>query len=165
MSNFMQGEAFKRVEIAASGELGEFMRRFNQFVSDAQGRIRSLEEEHTRLVTSSKLLSYRKNRVETVLETLPEAVMILDESGTITFVNQKLAALFGVSPQVIMDQPVTQWCDHPDVLALLAKFQSDGKKRNRRSGFWHGRIDELAFFGSALTSEQIENLFQLTPYV
>ncbi len=41
--------------------------------------------------------------------------------------------------------------------------ESDGKKRNRRSGFWHGRIDELAFFGSALTGEQIENLFQLTP--
>ena len=39
----------------------------------------------------------------------------------------------------------------------------DGKKRNRRSGFWHGRIDELAFFGSALTNEQIENLFHLTP--
>ncbi|MCO8124539.1 FecR domain-containing protein [Stieleria sp. TO1_6] len=41
----------------------------------------------------------------------------------------------------------------------------DGKKRDRRSGFWHGRIDELAFFGSALTSEQIDNLFQLTPQV
>lgn len=41
--------------------------------------------------------------------------------------------------------------------------ESGGKKRRQRSGFWHGRIDELAFFGSALTSEQIENLFQLTP--
>ena len=37
------------------------------------------------------------------------------------------------------------------------------KKRDSRSGFWHGRIDELAFFGTALTSEQIENLFNLTP--
>ena len=43
--------------------------------------------------------------------------------------------------------------------------ESGGKKRNRRSGFWHGRIDELAFFGSALTSEQIENLFKLTPSI
>ncbi|MDC0302555.1 LamG domain-containing protein [bacterium] len=41
--------------------------------------------------------------------------------------------------------------------------KSGGKKRNQRSGFWHGRIDELAFFGSALTDEQIENLFHLTP--
>ena len=41
--------------------------------------------------------------------------------------------------------------------------KSDGKKRNRRSGFWHGRIDELAFFGSALTKEQIGHLFHITP--
>lgn len=43
--------------------------------------------------------------------------------------------------------------------------ESGGKKRTRRSGFWHGRIDELAFFGSALTSDQIENLFHLTPSI
>ena len=41
--------------------------------------------------------------------------------------------------------------------------KSGGKKRNRRSGFWHGRIDELAFFGSALSNEQIEHLYHLTP--
>mgnify|MGYP003338591996 CR=1 FL=1 len=39
---------------------------------------------------------------------------------------------------------------------------SGGKKRNRRSGFWYGRIDELAFFGTALTGEQLENLHELT---
>lgn len=43
-----------------------------------------------------------------------------------------------------------------------AKTAHMDKKRNQRSGFWHGRIDELAFFGSALTSERIEILFQLT---
>jgi hypothetical protein len=42
---------------------------------------------------------------------------------------------------------------------------SGGKKRNRRSGFWYGRIDELAFFGTALTGEQIESLYQLTPSI
>ena len=43
--------------------------------------------------------------------------------------------------------------------------ESDGWKRNQRSGFWHGRIDELAIFGSAVSSEQIENLFHLTPSI
>ena len=41
--------------------------------------------------------------------------------------------------------------------------KADGIKRHQRQGFWHGRIDELAFFGYALTNEQIENLFHLTP--
>ncbi len=130
MSRMMHGEAFKRVEVAATGELGDFMHRFNTFVDSAAAKIESLEQEHRKLETSSKLLTYRKNRVETVLETLPEAVMILDETGAITFANEKLAALFGVTRQVILTQPPQEWCEHPDVLGLLTKFRSDGKKRS-----------------------------------
>ena len=50
----------------------------------------------------------------------------------------------------------------PSFIGGLPKKSGD-KKRDSRTGFWHGRIDELAFFGSALTREQIENLFNLTP--
>ncbi len=56
--------------------------------------------------------------------------MILDETGAITFANQKLAALFGVSREVILAQPPQQWCDHPDVLQLLAKHHHGSKSRN-----------------------------------
>lgn len=126
----MDGESFRRVEIAATGELGDFMQRFNIFVEQASARIEGLENDQKRLITSAKLLTYRKNRVETVLETLPEAVLILDESGAITFANQKLAAMFGVSQEVILAQPPRQWCENPDVLQLLAKYNADGKNRN-----------------------------------
>ena len=130
INRFMKGESFRRVEVAASGELGDFMRRFNEFIDHANTRIQGLEHDQQRLITSAKLLTYRKNRVETVLETLPEAVLILDETGTITFANQKLAALFGISQEVILAQPPQNWCEHPDVLQLLSKYQSKGKGRN-----------------------------------
>ena len=39
--------------------------------------------------------------------------------------------------------------------------ESGTKKRSQRMGFWHGRIDELAFFGPALSSDQITQLFRL----
>ena len=126
----MEGEAYQRLEIAATGELGDFMSRFNSFVEHAESRIKTLEGEHNQLVTSSKLLTYRKNRVETVLETLPEAVLILDESGAITFANQKLAALFDVTTDVVLNQPPQNWCNHPDILALLARYESGNKGRN-----------------------------------
>ncbi|MDX1516074.1 MAG: ATP-binding protein [Woeseiaceae bacterium] len=129
ISRLIDGESFRRLEIAASGELGDFMARFNRFVEFADNRIKSLEQEQRQLITSSKLLGYRKNRIETVLETLPEAVLILDESGTITFANQKTAALFGVSTEVILAQAPGQWCDNPDILQLLAKYSSGGKGR------------------------------------
>ncbi|MGI9273080.1 MAG: ATP-binding protein [Woeseiaceae bacterium] len=130
IGRFMEGESLRRVEVAATGELGEFMGRFNEFIERANTRIHGLEQDQQQLITSAKLLTYRKNRVETVLETLPEAVLILDESGSITFANQKLGALLGVTPDVILARPVQEWCDHPDVMQLLAKYQSGGKGRN-----------------------------------
>lgn len=129
MSRVLDGETFRKLEVSATGELGEFMQRFNSFVDHAGQKIGALEADQERLITSSKLLTYRKNRVETVLETLPEAVMILDESGTVTFANQKLASMFNVSRDTLLAQIPQQWCDNPDVLQLLARYQAGGKAR------------------------------------
>lgn len=129
LGKVLDGGDFHTVEVAATGELADFMQRFNRFVELAGSRIDTLEQDQKRLVTSSKLLTYRKNRVETVLETLPEAVLILDETGEITFANQKLAAMFNVSADVILAQPPQQWCDNPDILQLLAKYKASGKAR------------------------------------
>ena len=130
ISRLIEEDGFKAVTVAATGELGEFMERFNRFVELASSKVQVLEADKERLLTSSKLLSYRKNRVETVLETLPEAVMILDETGTITFANQKLAAMFDVTQETILTQPPQTWCEQPDVLNLIAKFQAQNKSRN-----------------------------------
>lgn len=130
ISRLMEGESMRRVEVAATGELGVFMHRFNGFVEQASSRIQGLEQDQQRLITSAKLLTYRKNRVETVLETLPEAVLILDESGTITFANQKLAVLFGVTQEVILAQLPENWCKNPDVLQLLARYQANSNGRH-----------------------------------
>lgn len=130
ITRMMDGESFRRLEVSATGELGDFMQRFNRFVELAGSRIEGLEQDQKQLITSTKLLTYRKNRIETVLETLPEAVLILDEGGAITFANQKLAAMFGVAPEVILAQPPQQWCDNADILQLLSRLKVDGKGRN-----------------------------------
>ncbi|MDJ0758537.1 MAG: ATP-binding protein [Woeseiaceae bacterium] len=123
----MDGQSFQRLEIAATGELGDFMQRFNHFVERAGTKIGELERDQQQLITSTKLLTYRKNRIETVLETLPEAVLILDEAGAITFANTKLASMFNVSQERILSQAPPQWCDNPDVLQLLSKLNRDGR--------------------------------------
>lgn len=130
IGDLLESQQFQRLEVAATGELGAFMQRFNGVIELARTRIDALEQDQLQLITSSKLMNYRKSRVETVLEAIPEAIMILDETGTVTFANQKLAALFNASPQVILAQPPQQWCDNPDILALLAKYQTSGKSRH-----------------------------------
>ena len=77
-----QGSLTGKVELAVSDELQDFMGRFNRFVDGAQQRIGELEADRSRLVTSSKLLSYKRSRIESVLQSFPDAVMVLDESGS-----------------------------------------------------------------------------------
>ncbi len=126
----LDGQPYQQLQIAASGELGDFLQRLNRFAQMTMQRIDVLDQQHQHVETSNKLLEYRKGRVETVLETLPEALMILDESGAITFANEKLAAMFGVPVNTILTQPPQQWCEHPDVLHLLSKYQDGNKTRS-----------------------------------
>jgi len=130
ISRLIEEDGFRSVDVTASGELGDFIQHFNQFVKTASSKVHLLEQDKERLLTSSKLLTYRKNRVETVLETLPEAVMILDESGTVTFANQKFGAMFNVSQEVVVTQPPQNWCENPDVLNLITRFQAQNKSNN-----------------------------------
>ena len=121
---------FGQAELGVSDELGGFMDRFNKFVDLATTQISALENDRARLMTSGKLLTYRKNRIETVLETLPEAVLILDESGSITYANEKVAALFATSTEEILNRHPHEWCDNPEVLALLGRLERKNSTRN-----------------------------------
>lgn len=65
-----QGVAGGRVELAPGSELRDFMDRFNRFIDGARERIGELEADRSRLETSAKLLSYRRSRVESVLQSV-----------------------------------------------------------------------------------------------
>lgn len=48
-----------------------------------------------------------------------------------------------------------------EILALSvgSRLDRSGKRPDKAIGCWHGRIDELAVFNHALTSEQIQQLY------
>ena len=83
------------VELSASGEVGEFVRRFNEMVRASQDRVSQLETQRRDVLTHSKVVSYQKARIESVLQSLPQGVLVLDETGTATYVNDKVGAMLG----------------------------------------------------------------------
>ena len=109
-----------RMEITATGELHEFMTRFNGFVETAQNKIHKLESERTNLETSTKLLTYKRSRIDSVLQSLPDAVMVLDESGAVSLANSRFSTMLGVSPDDVVEKKPAEWCDNQDVVTFLA---------------------------------------------
>jgi PAS domain S-box-containing protein len=116
--------SYHQVDIAASGELGDFIRRFNNFLGQAQGRIQTLEAEQSGLQTSAKLLAYKRERIEVILQSLPEALLVLDESGAVSYVNARVGPMLGLDPERIMGQRPRDWCTSPDIIAFLSRYEA-----------------------------------------
>jgi PAS domain S-box-containing protein len=129
LNDLVQEKRFDTVQLEATGEVGEFIDGFNRFMRLAQSRIEELEQEKTSIVASSKVLAYQKSRVEAVLETLPDATFVLDETGSAIFANAKLEPVLGVSRGDVRGRKLEEWCANPRILALLAKFSGrDGMR-------------------------------------
>ena len=118
----LDGQEESRVRTGTTGQVGSFVRSFNQFVELTQERLQTAQSQQTGILASSKVLSYQKARIETILETLPDAAMVLDETGTVTFANAKVESFIGVGPAEVLGQKPRAWCEHPELLDFLSRY-------------------------------------------
>ena len=122
ISAAIESEQFRNIEIGATGELGDFIQRFIALVNFAKQRIDTLEVEREQLVTSKNLITYSKVRIENVLEAIPEAVLILDESGEISFANRRIGGLLGVAHDEVIGSDLSEWCDNSELLEIISRY-------------------------------------------
>jgi len=119
IQEIMDGGDIRRVELEAGGELSEFMRRFNEYVEASQARIKELNEQQDELVINSKMLTYKKNRIDAILQNLPEAVLVIDEVGEVSYLNDKVVNLLGIEGEQVLGKKVRDWCENPHLMNML----------------------------------------------
>ena len=102
------------------GDLRELVARFARFIEMTHARMHEVEAQRFTAQTSSHMLSYRHEKAESVLHTLPEALMVLDDDGVVTFANAKLKVLLGIDAETILGQDVRAAVPLPEVAAFLA---------------------------------------------
>ncbi len=124
LDELVEQGSLNKVEITATGEMKEFMGHFNGFIESARDRINLLETEKNTLETSTKLLSYNRSRIDSVLQSLPDAVMVMDESGTVSLANARLRSLLGVPLENVIGKKPLEWSNDKELVAFLAGCSS-----------------------------------------
>ena len=119
IQEIMDGGDVRRVELEAGGELSEFMQRFNEYVEASQAKIKTLNEQQDELVINSKMLTYKKNRIDAILQNLPEAVLVIDEVGEVSYLNDKVVNLLGIEGEQVLGKKVRDWCEDPNLMNML----------------------------------------------
>lgn len=115
------------VPVSASAhahDLGDFIQRFDQFIQLVQSRVDQMNLESVSTQTTTHLLSYKQEKAESALNSIPDAVLVIDNACIPTFANQKIEPLLGVNREAIIGRQPQDWCDNKEVLAFLMRFRS-----------------------------------------
>ncbi|CAN5166324.1 hypothetical protein BH24PSE2_BH24PSE2_14460 [soil metagenome] len=129
IDRIVQSGRFERIRLNASGTVNNFLERFNSFAAYAQTRLRELESENARVLTSAKLFGYQKQRLERVLEAIPDVVLLLDETGVVNFANAKLRGLLGASPEDVVGQRPDEWCQERKIVDFINRCEGKSVAR------------------------------------
>ena len=134
-------------DLAGDPAARDLVTRFGRFLDATEKRIRELEAGRGDAETAIKLLGYKREKVESALETLPEGVLVLDEGSLTVFANTKVGPLLSVDPAALVGKQPTEWPVEGGVLRALspllggastsqtADFHPDGNE-SRRVSVW-----------------------------
>lgn len=120
IDQFTDNSLAQSMQLKPTEELGDFMARFNQFMDLTQARFNELNHEHEDLTLSTKLLAYQNSKVESILKTMPEAIMVIDDAGVVSYANEKTASILGINNETIINQKPQQWCHSSEIINLLS---------------------------------------------
>jgi len=131
MQAMLEAEHIGQAELHPSGELKDIMQGFSHFIEAARQRIHSLEAHQSDVDMSRKVLNYQKSRIESALQSLPDAVIVMDESGITTYANSKLHSLLGIDLEQVVGARPDQWCSDSGVLAYLGACNNNSARTYR----------------------------------
>ncbi|MEW6021857.1 MAG: ATP-binding protein [Pseudomonadota bacterium] len=114
-------------ELDAGQDVRGLAGKLNRYLDHTSARIRELEQDSIASMASGRLLEYGSNKMQAVLQCLPDGLLVLDPAGEVTFATGKIEPLLGVPVAEVLSQPVEAWCRDPELRAMLARFRGAGQ--------------------------------------
>jgi len=115
------------VELDAGQDVRDLAGKLNRYLDHTSARIRELEQDSVASMASGRLLEYGSNKMQAVLQCLPDGLLVLDPAGEVTFATGKIEPLLGVPVAEVLSQPSEAWCRDPELRAMLARFRGAGQ--------------------------------------
>jgi two-component system, NtrC family, nitrogen regulation sensor histidine kinase NtrY len=98
MDEIAAGKYEQRVNVAATGEMGELVRSFNRMAADLESSRQVAQTSSAQLTAANQAIEERRRELETIVETIPSGVLTLDGAGRVLQANRAFAAL--IAPNI-----------------------------------------------------------------
>ncbi len=108
----------------------------DKLTSILENSFRTLKKERFTLYTSAKILAYQKTSSESILRSIPDGVIVLDESGCTTYVNKPFLQWYQLKANDVIGKLPYQWCERTILLEFLTRYRGVLVRRSET-----GKID------------------------
>lgn len=110
-----QGDLSVRLDRHSDNEVGRLARYFNSFMDRLEDNSRNLEAEIKERKEAEVALRFSENRYRSVIEAMPDAMVVYDMEGRVTYLNPAFTEVFGWSADECMGRkldhfvPTANW--------------------------------------------------------
>lgn len=91
--------------------------------------LKVLRADCTMLNTSTKVLAYQKTNSESILRSAPQGVLVLDETGQVSFANQQFLRWYRLDSEHVIGRFPSDWCERPDMKSFLSRYRGSVARR------------------------------------
>jgi signal transduction histidine kinase len=142
----------------------DFMQNFKLFMHEIDRRFTEIDNQGFKTKVTTLAHNFNRQRIETALQSLPDAVLVMDETGKTTFATSKLDTIIDRSLSAIIGAKPHEWCDDKNVSALLANYYNNQSRLHRSDSvdFKPTQCPEKTFSVSAyplFTPKDTETIF------
>jgi PAS domain S-box-containing protein len=99
MEEVSRGKLERRVDVAATDELGQLVASFNRMAQELESGRRQIEASSRQLAQVNVALEQRRQHMETILESIPTGVLSLDAARRVAHTNTGFERIFGAQGQ------------------------------------------------------------------
>jgi len=130
-------------DMVQSGATGQLNTRLASVLQKSKEQIQKLKSQQLGKEVADNIAVYKKTRLESILKALPEGIIVVDDSGAITFSNNGLGPLLNLDRVVEQGDRKEDWCEHEELAGFMGRFEGH-KKKLRHSQVMEFKPDPLA---------------------
>jgi len=126
LSNLIEKNEFRKIEVNPEDGVGKLVERFNLVVSSLKDKCKQMSLSYEDSEVANKVLSYEKDRIESVIDNMADGIMVTDSVGSITLVNRTMINMMKFSKQEVLGKTVNACFDNKEILSFIEKNQFYG---------------------------------------
>jgi signal transduction histidine kinase len=127
---------------AKNGGVGEIIRDLEQSVVKLRDKYQRIQTENIDLTTKCGIISFEKNNVFSILDSINYGIIVTDIQDNINHINSYMLNLLEKSRSDVVDHPLTEILGHDQITAFI--LQQEEFKHSNNIGYIEVSFPELA---------------------